>query len=103
MVAGAEHTTSPRRGRYAGLLLASKGCFLQIRIRGALARLERLEIERLRLLDALVMALWRRRPKQPVTVHSDQGSQFTRHDCQDFLRDHDLISSMSRRGNYRPQ
>lgn len=26
-------------------------------------------------LDALVMALWRRRPKQPVTVHSDQGSQ----------------------------
>ena len=56
MVAGAEHATSPRRGRYAGLLLASKGCFLQIRIRGALARLERLEVERLRLLDALVMA-----------------------------------------------
>lgn len=50
-------------------------------------------------LDALVMALWRRRPKQPVTVHSDQGSQFTGHDWQDFLRDHKLISSMSRRGN----
>ena len=50
-------------------------------------------------LNALVMALWRRRPKQPVTVHSDQGSQFTGHDWQDFLRDHNLISSMSRRGN----
>ena len=50
-------------------------------------------------LDALVMALWRRRPKQSVTVHSDQGSQFTGHDWQDFLRDHNLISSMSRRGN----
>ncbi len=50
-------------------------------------------------LDALVMALWRRRPKQPVTVHSDQGSQFTSHDWQDFLHDHNLVSSMSRRGN----
>ena len=50
-------------------------------------------------LDALLMALWRRRPKEPVTVHSDQGSQFTSHDWQDFLRDHNLVSSMSRRGN----
>ena len=50
-------------------------------------------------LDALVMAMWRRLPKQPVTVHSDQGSQFTGHDWQDFLRDHNLVSSMTRRGN----
>ncbi|MGP1693406.1 MAG: IS3 family transposase [Giesbergeria sp.] len=50
-------------------------------------------------LDALLMALWRRRPKEPVTVHSDQGTQFTSHDWQDFLRDHNLVSSMSRRGN----
>ena len=27
-------------------------------------------------LDALMMAVWRRRPKQPVIIHSDQGSQF---------------------------
>lgn len=33
-----------------------------------------------------MMALWRRQPKAPVTVHSDQGSQFTGHDWQDFLR-----------------
>jgi putative transposase len=32
-------------------------------------------------------------------VHSDQGSQFTGHDWQGFLRDHNLVSSMSRRGN----
>jgi len=50
-------------------------------------------------LDALLMALWRRQPTGSVTVHSDQGSQFTGHDWQDFLRDHNLVSSMSRRGN----
>jgi putative transposase len=27
------------------------------------------------LLDALLMALWRRKPKQRVLVHSDQGTQ----------------------------
>lgn len=50
-------------------------------------------------LNALLMALWRRQPKATVTVHSDQGSQFTSHDWQGFLRDHNLVSSMSRRGN----
>lgn len=28
--------------------------------------------------NALLMAVWRCKPKQPVLVHSDQGSQFTR-------------------------
>jgi len=50
-------------------------------------------------LDALLMALWRRRPKGTVTVHTDQGSQYTSHDWQDFLSDHNLQASMSRRGN----
>ena len=50
-------------------------------------------------LDALTMALWRRRPKQQVLVHSDQGCQFTGHEWQTFLRDHNLLRSMSRRGN----
>jgi putative transposase len=27
-------------------------------------------------LDALLMAVWRRKPTQPVMVHSDQGSQY---------------------------
>jgi putative transposase len=48
---------------------------------------------------ALVMAVWRRQPTGSVTVHSDQGSQFTSDDWQSFLRDHNLRSSMSRRGN----
>ena len=50
-------------------------------------------------LDALLLALWRRRPKGTVTVHTDQGSQCTSHDWQDFLSDHNLQASMSRRGN----
>ena len=50
-------------------------------------------------LDALLMALWRRRPQASVTVHSDQGCQFTGHEWQTFLREHNLVSSMSRRGN----
>ena len=50
-------------------------------------------------LDALLMAVWRRRPKGTVTVHTDQGSQYTSHDWQDFLSAHGLQASMSRRGN----
>ncbi len=45
------------------------------------------------------MAIWRRQPKEPVVVHSDQGCQFTGQDWQKFLRAHNLVSSMSRRGN----
>ncbi len=50
-------------------------------------------------LDALLMALWRRQPRAPVMVHSDQGCQFIGHEWQTFLRDHNLVSSMSGRGN----
>ena len=28
-------------------------------------------------LQALHMALWRRKPQSPVLIHSDQGAQFT--------------------------
>lgn len=50
-------------------------------------------------LNALLMAVWRRQPKQTVMVHSDQGSQFSSYDWQDFLKAHNLQQSMSRRGN----
>lgn len=50
-------------------------------------------------LNALLMAVWRRQPKETVTVHSDQGSQFSSHDWHDFLKAHNLRASMSRRGN----
>ena len=50
-------------------------------------------------LDALLMAVWRRQPKQPVIIHSDQGSQFGSDDFIRWCKDHHLIPSMSRRGN----
>ncbi|WP_139800057.1 IS3 family transposase, partial [Plesiomonas shigelloides] len=50
-------------------------------------------------LNALLMAVWRRQPKKQVMVHSDQGSQYTNHDWQTFLKTHGLQDSMSRRGN----
>lgn len=50
-------------------------------------------------LKALLMAVWRRKPKNEVIVHSDQGSQYTSSDWQAFLKDHNLVCSMSRRGN----
>ena len=50
-------------------------------------------------LQALLMAVWRRKPAGTVTVHSDQGAQFTSREWQTFLRQHDLEPSMSRRGD----
>ena len=50
-------------------------------------------------LSALLMAVWRRKPKKRVIIHSDQGSQFTSHEWQKFLKAHNLEASMSRRGN----
>ena len=50
-------------------------------------------------LDALLMAVWRRRPKQDVIIHSDQGSQFSSDEWQRFCQTHGLLPSMSRRGN----
>jgi len=50
-------------------------------------------------LDAILMAVWRRRPEDEVLVHSDQGSQYGSDDWHRFCRDHGLKPSMSRRGN----
>lgn len=50
-------------------------------------------------LDALLMAVWRRSPKQSVIIHSDQGSQYGSDEWQRFCRAHNLSTSMSRRGN----
>ena len=50
-------------------------------------------------LNALLMAVWRRKPKSRVTIHSDQGSQYTSQEWKGFLEDHNLEASMSRRGN----
>ena len=50
-------------------------------------------------LQALLMAVWRRKPKTKVHEHSDQGSQFTGYEWQEFFEQHNLVPSMSRRAN----
>lgn len=48
---------------------------------------------------ALMMAVWKRQPKERVLVHSDQGSQYGSADYLSFLKENNLEPSMSRRGN----
>lgn len=50
-------------------------------------------------LNAILMAVWRRKPKNEIIIHSDQGSQFHSNDWEAFLKSHKLVQSMSRRGN----
>jgi putative transposase len=50
-------------------------------------------------LDALTMAVWRRKPKDSVIIHSDQGSQFGSDEFNRWCKDNRLSPGMSRRGN----
>lgn len=50
-------------------------------------------------LQALTMALGRRRPPQGLLHHSDRGSQYASADYRRALRVHGIVCSMSRRGN----
>ncbi len=45
--------------------------------------------------QALLSAVWRRKPKSTVLIHSDQGSQFSGYEWQSFLEKHNLKPSMS--------
>jgi putative transposase len=56
-------------------------------------------IDRHLVIQALMMAVWSRQPKNPVLVHSDQGSQYGSADYLVFSRANNLKASMSRRGN----
>ena len=56
-------------------------------------------LERGIVLDALLMAVWKRKPKGRVIVHSDQGSQYGSDDWVRFCKEHKIDPSMSRRGN----
>ena len=49
--------------------------------------------------DALRMAIWQRRPKAGLIVHSDRGSQYASHAYRRLLKAHDFVGSMSRKGN----
>jgi len=50
-------------------------------------------------INAVLMAVWRRKPGTSVIIHSDQGSQYGSDDWQRFCFEHNLQPSMSRRGN----
>ena len=50
-------------------------------------------------IDALQMALWRRKPPRGLIVHSDRGSQYCSHAYQKIFVTHGLVCSMSKRGD----
>ena len=49
--------------------------------------------------QALAAAVWRRKPKSRVMMHSDQGSPFISREWKVFLAQHNLEHSMSRSRN----
>ena len=49
--------------------------------------------------DALLMALWRRKPPKGLIWHTDRGSQYCANSHRAILKDHGIIQSMSRKGN----
>ena len=50
-------------------------------------------------IDALQMAIWRRKRPQGVIIHSDRGSQYCSQDYQKLLTKNGFICSMSKRGD----
>jgi putative transposase len=55
--------------------------------------------ERELVLQAVLMALWQRRDRGRVILHSDRGCQFTSDEYQRFLAGHDIVCSMSAVGS----
>lgn len=49
--------------------------------------------------DALKMAIWQRKPRPGLIVHSDRGSQYASHSYRQLLKLYGFIGSMSRKGN----
>ncbi len=49
--------------------------------------------------DALLMALWKRKPRQGLLWHTDRGSQYASDNHRQLLQEHRIIQSMSRKGN----
>lgn len=50
-------------------------------------------------IDALIMAIRQRNPRPGLIHHSDQGVQYTGPSYRNILKAHDMIESMSRKGN----
>lgn len=50
-------------------------------------------------IDALQMAIWRRKKPQGVIIYSDRGSQYCSYDYQKLLAENGFICSMNKRGD----
>jgi putative transposase len=50
-------------------------------------------------MDALLMAIWRRGRPRELLHHSDRGSQYTSEQCQRLMAEHSVTCSLSRSGN----
>ena len=49
--------------------------------------------------DALLMALWKRKPAKGLISHSDRGSQYAADSHRELLNDHGIKASMSKKGD----
>jgi len=49
--------------------------------------------------QALLSAIWARKPPKGLLWHTDRGSQYASKSHRDLLEEHDIIQSMSRKGN----
>ena len=49
--------------------------------------------------NALLMAIWQRKPERGLLWHTDRGSQYASDSHREILADHGITQSMSRKGN----
>jgi putative transposase len=49
--------------------------------------------------QAVLIALWQKKDHAVVILHSESGSQYTSHEYQSLLKDHNITSSMSAVGS----
>ena len=49
--------------------------------------------------DALLMAIWKRKPGKELIWHTDRGSQYASDSHRKILKQHGILQSMSRKGN----
>ena len=57
------------------------------------------QMDRSLVIDALKMAVWKKRPGTGLVFHSDRGSQYCSKDFRSLLKFYGMKSSMSRKGN----
>ena len=49
--------------------------------------------------EVLLSAIWYRKPSKKLLCHKDRGSQYASNSHRKILKAHDIIQSMSRKGN----